>query len=32
MRFMRERQVRHLVTGGTFNAKFSPGAWWISNI
>jgi glutamate-ammonia-ligase adenylyltransferase len=22
---MRERQVRHLVTGGTFNAKFSPG-------
>ena len=26
MRAMRERQVRHLVTGGTFNAKFSPGA------
>ena len=25
MRAMRERQVRHLVTGGTFNAKFSPG-------
>ena len=22
---MRERQVRHLVTGGTFNAKYSPG-------
>jgi len=26
MRAMRERQVRHLVIGGTFNAKFSPGA------
>ncbi len=25
MRAMRERQVRHLVQGGTFNAKFSPG-------
>lgn len=25
MRAMRERQARHLVTGGTFNAKFSPG-------
>jgi [glutamine synthetase] adenylyltransferase / [glutamine synthetase]-adenylyl-L-tyrosine phosphorylase len=25
MRAMRERQVRHLVTGGTFNTKFSPG-------
>lgn len=25
MRGMRERQVRHLVTGGTFNAKYSPG-------
>ena len=25
MRAMRERQVRHLVTGGTFNAKYSPG-------
>ena len=25
MRSMRERQVRHLVTGGTFNAKYSPG-------
>ncbi len=25
MRAMRERQVRHLVEGGTFNAKFSPG-------
>jgi glutamate-ammonia-ligase adenylyltransferase len=25
MRAMRERQVRHLVTGGTFNPKFSPG-------
>jgi glutamate-ammonia-ligase adenylyltransferase len=25
MRAMRERQVRHLVTGGTFNAKFSLG-------
>jgi glutamate-ammonia-ligase adenylyltransferase len=25
MRAMRERQLRHLVTGGTFNAKFSPG-------
>ncbi len=25
MRAMRERQVRHLVTPGTFNAKFSPG-------
>ena len=24
MRAMRERQVRHLVTGGTFNAKYSP--------
>jgi glutamate-ammonia-ligase adenylyltransferase len=26
MRAMRERQVRHLVAGGTFNAKYSPGA------
>ncbi|MFN8453671.1 MAG: hypothetical protein U0401_03205 [Anaerolineae bacterium] len=25
MRAMRERQVRHLVTAGTINAKFSPG-------
>ncbi len=25
MRAMRERQVRHLVKGGTFNAKYSPG-------
>ncbi len=25
MRAMRERQVRHLVTGGTFNAKYSLG-------
>jgi glutamate-ammonia-ligase adenylyltransferase len=25
MRAMRERQVRHMVAGGTFNAKFSPG-------
>jgi glutamate-ammonia-ligase adenylyltransferase len=25
MRAMRERQIRHIVTGGTFNAKFSPG-------
>jgi glutamate-ammonia-ligase adenylyltransferase len=25
MRAMRERQTRHLVTGGTFNAKYSPG-------
>jgi len=25
MRAMRERQIRHFVTGGTFNAKFSPG-------
>jgi glutamate-ammonia-ligase adenylyltransferase len=25
MRAMRERQVRHLVTAGTFNAKYSPG-------
>ncbi len=25
MRGMRERQIRHLVTGGTFNAKYSPG-------
>jgi glutamate-ammonia-ligase adenylyltransferase len=25
MRAMSERQVRHLVAGGTFNAKFSPG-------
>ncbi|HMD87525.1 MAG TPA: hypothetical protein VKF38_00050 [Anaerolineaceae bacterium] len=25
MRAMRERQVRHLVKGGTFNPKFSPG-------
>lgn len=25
MRAMRERQTRHLVKGGTFNAKFSPG-------
>ena len=24
-RAMRERQIRHLVTGGTFNAKYSPG-------
>jgi glutamate-ammonia-ligase adenylyltransferase len=22
---MRERQIRHLVIGGTFNAKYSPG-------
>ena len=22
---MRERQIRHLVTAGTFNAKYSPG-------
>jgi glutamate-ammonia-ligase adenylyltransferase len=22
---MRERQIRHLVTGGTFNLKYSPG-------
>jgi glutamate-ammonia-ligase adenylyltransferase len=26
MRAMREKQVRHLVAAGTFNAKFSPGA------
>jgi len=26
MRAMRERQERHLVHAGTFNAKFSPGA------
>ena len=26
MRAMREKQVRHLVDAGTFNAKFSPGA------
>jgi [glutamine synthetase] adenylyltransferase / [glutamine synthetase]-adenylyl-L-tyrosine phosphorylase len=25
MRAMRERQIRHLVKGGSFNAKFSPG-------
>jgi glutamate-ammonia-ligase adenylyltransferase len=25
MRAMREKQIRHLVTGGTFNAKYSPG-------
>lgn len=25
MRAIRERQIRHLVAGGTFNAKFSPG-------
>jgi glutamate-ammonia-ligase adenylyltransferase len=25
MRAMRERQVRHMVTTGTFNAKYSPG-------
>ncbi len=25
MRAMRERQIRQLVTGGTLNAKFSPG-------
>ncbi len=25
MRAMRERQIRHLVTAGTVNAKFSPG-------
>jgi glutamate-ammonia-ligase adenylyltransferase len=25
MRAMRERQIRHLVTGGTSNAKYSPG-------
>jgi glutamate-ammonia-ligase adenylyltransferase len=25
MRAMREKQVRHLVTAGTINAKFSPG-------
>jgi glutamate-ammonia-ligase adenylyltransferase len=25
MRAMRERQVRHLVSPGTFNAKYSPG-------
>jgi glutamate-ammonia-ligase adenylyltransferase len=25
MRAMRERQIRHMVKGGTFNAKFSPG-------
>jgi len=26
MRGMRERQIRHLVTAGTINAKYSPGA------
>ena len=26
MRAMRERQIRHLVTAGTFNAKYSPGS------
>ena len=26
MRAMRERQIRHLVTAGIFNAKYSPGA------
>jgi [glutamine synthetase] adenylyltransferase / [glutamine synthetase]-adenylyl-L-tyrosine phosphorylase len=25
MRAMREKQIRHLVTAGTFNAKYSPG-------
>ena len=25
MRAMRERQIRHLVTGGMFNLKYSPG-------
>jgi glutamate-ammonia-ligase adenylyltransferase len=25
MRAMRERQIRHLVSGGTLNTKFSPG-------
>jgi glutamate-ammonia-ligase adenylyltransferase len=25
MRAMRERQIRHLVAGGTFNLKYSPG-------
>jgi glutamate-ammonia-ligase adenylyltransferase len=25
MHAMRERQIRHLVQGGTFNAKYSPG-------
>jgi len=25
MRAMRERQIRHLVTAGTYNAKYSPG-------
>jgi glutamate-ammonia-ligase adenylyltransferase len=25
MHAMRERQIRHLVTGGTINAKYSPG-------
>jgi glutamate-ammonia-ligase adenylyltransferase len=25
MRAMRERQIRHLVKGGTFNPKYSPG-------
>ena len=25
MRAMRERQIRHLVTGGSFNLKYSPG-------
>jgi glutamate-ammonia-ligase adenylyltransferase len=25
MHAMRERQIRHLVIGGTFNAKYSPG-------
>ena len=28
---MRERQVRHLVTGGTFNLKYSPAGWWMWN-
>src|SRR4030095_14517896 len=27
MRAMRERQIRHLVTGGTFNAKLRPGGF-----
>jgi [glutamine synthetase] adenylyltransferase / [glutamine synthetase]-adenylyl-L-tyrosine phosphorylase len=26
MQAMRERQIRHLVTAGVFNAKYSPGA------
>jgi len=25
MRAMRQRQIRHLVTAGTFNVKYSPG-------